>query len=584
MTCPSVKDKIFDNVVYTKPKPRSPSNVKKSIDVIGLDTESFQDGECYMVCTSLGDVFHSRHIPSFFFSRKYRNKVFVVYNLKYDSGSLLQHLPFKNLDKLRITGKTRHKNIEYEMIGYKKLRVRKVEKKRGGTNGVTIYDIAGFYNMSLDKASEKYLKDRKKEIDIEEITRDNVQEKWEELSKYCIHDAVLTKKLAELQIKSLEQMGLYTRSLISTAYISWQHFRKVCNPPNMNYFYNFHPKVLDYAMRAYNGGKFEVTEKGTGYFYSYDIVSAYPHSIANLPNLYMCKVIYDKAYNDESDFSFLNCKISIPYNVNNPTPEKKKTINIYPVGHLRKVITKIEYDYFIKNGCEIEILDAVHVVSRDKTMIFREEIERLMYYKKKYKKEGNDTMYNTTKVLLNSLYGKFVQLIWKDDKWLAGESWNPLYASYITAYCRTRITELQNKYNSVVAVHTDSIISKEKLSYPKTDILGSMSYETEGQGVLVGSGVYQIGDKVKLRGFDAKINLLEMLDVDSDVLKFNSKKFHSWREIIFRNHSPEEINKVEDVLKEMKINFDHKRLWLDDYTNFREVKERNVYSSPYIYV
>lgn len=577
------KDKLFSNVKYKCFKRNTSIKLSKSIDVIGLDTEAFQDGECYMICTSEGDVYKREEFPSCFFGRKYRNKNFVVWNLKYDSGALLQLLPFEILEQIRQENIGVFNGYEYELIGYKRLRIRKISASGRKNAGITIFDIMGFYNMSLQKASEIYLNNSKHDVEIAEINRDNLQENWNTLVKYCIQDCVLTKKLAELQINSFEKMGIYTRSLISTAYISYQHFREVCNPPNMYYFWNYHKKVLDYAMKSYSGGKFEVTEKGLDDYYCYDIVSAYPFEITKLPDLKNVKVEYSVRFSDEADFSFLDCEIDIPVSVNNPSSIKKKGLCVYPVGVIRKVITGIEYKYFVRNGCYVKIFDCVNVYCKEHNYLFADEIHRLMEYKAKYKEEKNDSMYNTTKVLLNSLYGKFVQLIWKNGCWNAGDSWNPLYASYITAGCRVRITDYQNKYNSVVAVHTDSLISKEKLKIPKTKKLGVMSYEYEGSGVIVGSGVYQIGDKTKLRGFDSKLKLIDLIDTNSSVINFDAVKFQSWKETIFRGHSPEEINAINHIQKTMSIDFDHKRTWIDDYKTFSEIRERKVYSAPYFY-
>ena len=583
ITCESESSKSIRNIIYkTFPKNQKPTE-KPSISVIGIDTEAFQDGHPYMLCTSLGDYFPPVEFPDCFFGRKYRNKIFVVWNLKYDSGALLRNLTFEELDQLRSTGKVEVNGYEYEAMAYKKLRIRKIQTKHRTKSGITIFDISSFYHMSLNNAAKLYLNDKKDDIDIGKITYENVDKHFLEIKKYCIQDCILTQKLAQLQIDSFEKMGIKTHSLISTAYISFQHFRKTCNPPTMHYFWNYHKKALDLAMRSYAGGKFEVTEKGTGNFYSYDIVSAYPAEIRNLYNLDHCKVRYSKEYIKEADYAFYDCDIKIPPEIHNTSPYKIQGVNIYPSGTIHKVITQPEYEYFKNTGCDIKIKDGVNIFTSDKSYVFRAEIDRLMRYKHKYKKENNLAMYNTTKVLLNSLYGKFVQLIWDGKKWKAGDSWNPFFASYITAKCRIKVTELQNKYKGIIAVHTDSVISKSKIDINLSSKIGGWELEKQGRGVIIGSGVYQIGKVVKIRGFPAKVDLLEILDTPKSHISFDSLKFHSWRDVIAKNQNIDRINRVEYLQRDLSVDFDKKRIWFDDYTKFNEILKRNVYSSPFIY-
>ncbi|MBA7641287.1 hypothetical protein ES703_48964 [subsurface metagenome] len=335
-------------------------------------------------------------------------------------------------------------------------------------------------------------------------------------------------------------------------------------------------------MRAYNGGKFEVTVKGTGYFFEYDIISAYPFEIANLVDIRDARIIDSKTYRKDAIYGFIECKIKIPFSVCSPVALKKGLVNIYPIGEYKKVITKEEYDYLIKYGCDITILKAFWLVKQSITYPYKYEIERLMKLKHEFKRTGQDMQYHTVKIFLNSFYGKFVQLIEKDGFYKAGSSWNPIYGSIITSNCRVKISELQQLNKSVIAVHTDSVISTKPLKYPKTGTLGSLIYETEGRGVILGSGIYQIGSKSKIRGFDTHSNLLKMLPDHGNKMDISKVRPYTWREIAHRNMEFDRINRFENMERFLRVNFDSKRIWLKDYKSFKEVRERNVESVPWI--
>jgi len=63
-----------------------------------------------------------------------------------------------------------------------------------------------------------------------------------------------------------------------------------------------------------------------------------------------------------------------------------------------------------------------------------------------------------------------------------------------------------------VGFHTDSIISEVKLPLQIDDKLGNWSLDYEGAGVVIKTGIYQIGDKIRRRGFKgAKIDWIKLL-------------------------------------------------------------------------
>jgi len=556
---------------------RKTTHKKESIQPIGIDTEAYITGECFMIATSLGDVFQPDTFPACVFGRLYRGKTFVAYNLKYDSGAFLQNIPAKRLNVLRSKDWCYYKGYHYEVIGNKCLTIRK------GKNAIHIYDMYNFYNMSLDNACRAFLHTGKTEIETKDFWPFYVNHFWDRLSNYCIHDAILVSKLAYILIKRFEKYGVYPKKLYSVAYISYQYFREKCPYVTVKRFWENKREVIQYALDSYNGGKFEVTEKGIDNYFEYDIVSAYPFEISNLANIEWCRVVYSKVYRRQAVYAFIKCKIRIPGGLPSPVVVKKGNVNTYPVGQFEKTITKTEYEYLINNGADIEIIDGYFLHLDNRQYPYRREINKLVKMKQQFKKDHKDFDYHTVKIFLNSLYGKFVQLIDKGDHHEASTCWNPIYGSIITANCRTRVSEMQQKISSIVAVHTDSVICTEKLPIEKTDKLGSIGFETSGNGVILGSGIYQIGEKIRFRGFPLKTSLMDIIQTGKKTLTLKNTHAYTWREVIFHNWNKDMINQFATVDKKVDINFDQKRLWIDDWRNFSEVQTRKVESIPLIF-
>lgn len=569
------RDKItIDKIIYRGTKITKSKKVNKSIEVIGLDTEAYDDGQCFLICTSYGDAFNIKDFPACLFTRKYRGKKFVTYNLKYDEGALLQFLPTENLKELQENLKTKWRHYGIKIIPRKCLSI------RAKNYTCHFYDMYNFYHGSLDYNASKYLNKSKLEIETKNFSVDYVHANYSHIVEYCIQDAILVKQLADLIIKRFESFNIYPSKLYSTAYISYQYFKKNCNYVTVRRFWHEDRKLLSFAMASYNGGKFEVTEKGTGYFYEYDINSAYPFEIGNLIDVTYSRIVWSKVYRRNACYAFIHVKMKIPVKIFSPVAIKFGAVNVYPVGEVTKVITKTEYEYLLTCNVDITIIDGVWLHIDYKTYPYKKEIEKLTDLKTKFKQSKSDLDYHTVKILLNSLYGKFCQLIKHKDHYTAGTCWNPIYASVITANVRVRISKMQNDFSDVIAVHTDSIISKKPLDIELKNTLGSFLPVTEGNGLIIGSGIYQIGDLVKFRGFNIPIDLFTLCDTKKKSISLKETRPYTWKEVMFHNWDRHQINRFTDIEKTVSCDFDSKRLWVKDYHRFEEVLHRNVKSLP----
>lgn len=562
------------NVIYHPPREYFGKLPTSSVDPIGIDSEAYEDGKLMMVTTSDGDVWGPDEWVERIMRFSARQRVYVAYNLRYDGGHFLRHLPEPNLEDLRVNGKTIYEDIKYHVIANKYISISKHK------HTITIYDLKQYYEGSLDKVAQKYLGKSKIEMETKSFSYEYVRLHWNEIAKYSVEDCVLVRDLARNLIAKLNEWGLHVTKLYSTAWISYQWFAAKSGHPSVGHFWHNDRRVLDYAMSSYSGGKFEVTKKGADYLYEYDLVSAYPYTISKLLDLHDCSISWGRKYQSESTYAFIRCKGIIPVSLPSPVAVKREGINTFPAGYIDKTITKIEYDYLTSYGADLSIDNAVWIYPNGERYKYKKQIEQLVELKGKYK--GNDEMaYHVTKILMNSLYGKFVQLIHMGkDKWRASSSWNPLYASIITAETRTRISDLQRQYPSIWGVHTDSIISDQPLPFKSSKELGALSYETEGPGILVGCGVYQIGDKVAIRGMPLSVSLREIAQRGGKTASFWTRQPLSWRQALLRNHEHMEINKFIEQSKRLRPDMDTKRIWLDDWKDWSEVLTRQVDSVP----
>lgn len=532
-------------------------NYTEKLDVIGIDSEAYDSGEPFLWGFSNGRHCHSRDFFNEIFRREYEGKTFVCYNQKYEEGAILYYLDVSALKKLNKTGRCEHEGYIISVIPRKEIRI------RHGHHSRRIYDIAPYYNSSLQRAAELYLGESKHDIETKKFTPEYVVEHYDEIIRYCVQDSRLTKRLADRFIDTLADMNLYPKKLISTGYISAQHFRKIYDS-SMRDFYEKYPECCRFAYESYSGGKFEVYKRGFGNFHEYDINSAYPHAIANLYDLRGSICYNSRNYHASADYGFLHCNLDIQSQYN-PVVYKTKNINIYPQGHYTAYIGKSTYEYLISRGNSVEILDAWWIETNHQKP-YEDEIMRL-YQLKNQCKHRDEMKYLLIKILMNSLYGKFLAITpiyreWDDrTHYYLGDLANFIYASVITESTRLQVCRICEDYpDDICAVHTDSIISSRPLPISLTAYIGGWDEKIHGDGVIIGSGVYQIGEKNALRGFHSKINLCELLkSTRGSMVNIEHTLVKSWKLNLFQH--TDDTNKFIDDVKILDLNFDKKRVW-----------------------
>lgn len=562
----------------------------------GLDTETYK-GYVKLICDNDGRysfVDEFQDIIEFLLNKKYRNAFNWFYNINFDFQSIVKHLP---LDELAYLYRNKNLNIDGLNLQYldKKFFAITDDKR----NCYYFYDLYNFLDTSLDKASKKFLGDEKlKIIDANRLNTDAGcwNKNSDDIIRYCIKDAQLTKRLADHFWNIVyENLHYYPKRPFSKGKLSEEYFLSKCYIPTIN---NIPAKVIEYAYESYYGGRFELLQKGFfEQIYCYDIKSAYPAQIAGLIDFSLGEWKKTKALNEDLEYGFFKCKVDSLEVFFSPFRKKIGALNIYPNGKFTQYLSKQEIDFINENyeHTEIKIIDGYEFIPKSFVYPFREEVKKLYSWKEKEK--DPDIKY-CVKIILNSLYGKTIQVSGDDNR--TGKLFNPLYASLITSGVRIKLLQTAlAEPDSIVSFSTDSITSTEKIEVPSSPGLGDFAFDFEGSGVFIMSDIYNLWNtkthdvKSRLRGFafrkekDYDDNIVLLKDIlknmhDSTEYKYvTSRPYHLGECLLhtkIKNVSM--INVFYDVEKTIDINGDNKRLWDNQFKSGQDAMKRNIQSIP----
>ena len=548
----------------------------------GLDTETYK-GYAKLICDNTGDykeIENFDDVVKFLARAKYRGKYNWFFNIAFDFEALVKHLDYGELLSLY---------HDKEIMYGDRIKIKYIPKKYfviqdKSNNNYYFYDMHNFLEGSLNTASQKFLND-KKDSDIIDSARLNIDwQYWidnrENIIKYCIKDAYLTKRLADYFWNIVyTKLNFYPKTPMSKGKLSEEYFLHTCKIPTIN---DISEKVLKYAYSSFYGGHFEILKRG--YFdkvYSYDIKSAYPSIIAELIDFNKGKWDKVDALHESAHSGFYLCKIESMEKNFSPFMQKiggSQGLNVYPNGKFKQYLTKEEIEFyrlrFPNNSIKIE--NGYEFYPKNEVKPFKEEIERLYHWKET--EQDKDIKY-CVKIILNSLYGKTIQVSGTGNQ--TGKLFNPIYAAKITAGARIKILDLaMQKPENVISFSTDSVCCNEKLNVPLNPKLGEFQLDFNGEGVFIMSDVYHLWDleqkkeKSKIRGF----SLVSAKDMEDDTtylkdilasMSGTEYKYMTIRpdhlgECIMHRKTKtikDNLNIFSEHEKTININGDNKRVW-----------------------
>jgi hypothetical protein len=576
----------------------------------GIDTETYQ-GYVKLICDDSGrhkDISSFQEIMDFLTHYRFRKSFNWFYNVRFDFESIIKYLDYSDLIKL----------YHDKQIQYNKYTITYLDKKffsiNDGNNYYYFYDLKNFLDVGLNKASKQFLHDEK--LDIVDNKQLNInQQYWkdnyENIVKYCIKDAELTKQLADHFWNIIyKNMEYYPKRPFSKGKISEEYFLDRCYIPTINTFmikhetdkiitYTCNP-IIEMAYNSYYGGRFELLKKG--YFdkvYSYDIKSAYPSIIAELIDFSKggwIKLQQGDKPNQQAYTGFYNCQVECNESFFSPFIQKIGILSIFPNGKFTQILTKQEYDFIeaefenvtltVRNGYEFYPKSLIYP--------FKSEIERL--YEWKEREQDPDIKY-CVKIFMNALYGKFIQKSGDNNR--TGKLFNPIYASLITSQTRIKLLKMGlQSPDSVIMFSTDSVHSTEPLKTPKEPKMGDFAQDFIGEGVYIMSDIYNLWNlntqkhKSKIRGFalamekdiqSDEVMLKDILiNMESDKYKYSIFRPYHLGECLLHKKARkiDDLNVFGEVEKSIDVNGDKKRHWFSDFKNGKECLKKQINSIP----
>ena len=232
----------------------------------------------------------------------------------------------------------------------------------------------------------------------------------DETIKYCVQDCkslylVLIKLFSE-NYKDCRTNGNEALTLPSLAF---KNFKTKFLSSDV-FIPNLIGEVYKFIKLGYRGGAVDVYKPYGKNIYRYDVNSLYPYIMASQAMPIGLPTSFEgneeniiNILNDKSKFSFIEVTVNCPDTVKAPlllTKIDNKTIA--PVGKWTGVYTSIEILRALELSYTFKYHRGVYFTSK---VIFKEYVD--FYYEMKKNSDKNSSAYALSKLMLNSLYGRF---------------------------------------------------------------------------------------------------------------------------------------------------------------------------------
>lgn len=413
-------------------------------------------------------------------SRDY-NYIIYVFNLAYELTQIFHDLPPSvrvedevNIEVRGTKWKVQIFNSKRQMIRFKRGDQRQIS--------VTVLDAKAFYNTSLDKAAKmlgfggKY---EDESLDRALFTREDLTNP--KFLKYAKRDAYITRKIGEFIARQHDDWNVPTT-------ISAPHFASVVFKTHFldDDVQSISGPIEQAGLFAYHGGKNGYYLDGPSEFGSvwfYDINSAYPEAMAELPNITHSEWRPVRRYRQGSHGVYKIAGFYKPCVYRGMQNHRGSWIM---GGYVEDVwVTSYELDEMLAHDeFDIEEVEGFVLVGK-KGGPLKAYVDH--FYD--LKKTTTGPQREWAKLLLNSLYGKFFQKQpingvgdydldsgeWivtnpqVDFDYMAGGLYNPPIAAMITGFVRAKIHRLEHKYDAIMT-STDGLFA---FNPPDKEDLGS---------------------------------------------------------------------------------------------------------------
>lgn len=434
--------------------------------------------------------------------------IYVSYFFDYDVTMMIRTLPEKIIRQLlnrhlRFTedeGQTYSKPVEWNGFQFDYLPHKEFKVRRFGQRHWTIInDVGQFFQGSFLSSLEKWdigTPDEREMIRKGKSMRADFEQFTDETRAYNALECVLLEQLMTNFRAVCEEVGYVPKKWQGPGYLASAMLTKHGVPRRDEIAILKNDTFYNLALSAYYGGRFETTAVGPirGPVYQYDINSAYPAALRELPCLShgSWRRVRERPNSGLwfGEIYFNHPAKGMLYHF----PVRTKNGNIFFPREAVGVYWSPEIEAAERAGSNVVFRGGWIYESHCDCRWF-DFIDG--YYQKRLAL-GKSTKGYVLKLAGNSIYGKIAQSI-------GYAPWaNPVWAGLITALCRSKLIDAYRQApDECYMLATDGIFMGTPLDLPVSNRLGEWEETIHPDGMfLVQPGVYFIGDSAKTRGVE----------------------------------------------------------------------------------
>lgn len=461
-----------------------------SFGVCDFETSPIKDGIQSFLCGGIYDYDYFRYYESIDeivnYFVKAEHKIFYFHNLSYDYRFLLHYL----LD-----------NFDIKIIP-RGSQILKIDVYRDNKLLFELRDSYAVFPLSLKKVSEsfcsKYVKSNIDIMNIEHIFKTDKQKVIKYLKLDCLS---LYESLSNfIDVMEINKPNI---TISCTALQKWKKFY-----PDHKDIRCFH-SYDDTFRLGYYGARTEVFNMKCNDGYYYDVNSLYPYVM--LVNDFPIGKI--RKLKNDMQYFFAYITVEIPECYIPPLPYRHNFKIYFPVGKWEGWYNSVDIKLCQSLGFKVKIHKGFGWENSDN--IFYDYIQKYYGIKKESQIRNQKALYEISKLMMNSLYGKFgekkdrenITTIDKFDNLKKIVKKNKVYTidkkyklfsvnegrkeDFTTTYISCFITSLARKHlfdilisivpdNKIYYCDTDSIITDKLL--PTSDNIGDLKLESEVYG------------------------------------------------------------------------------------------------------
>lgn len=430
--------------------------------------------------------------------------IYVGYFFEYDDCKILEDLPFSTLHRLvhreerkKKNGKgywpVRWREFELDYMPRKYLKVR-----RRGQSWVEINDVGPFFQSRFHTAIKEWdvgTEEERAQIKAGKDLRSEFSEIGDEyVTEYNALECKLLAQLMEKFRAACEEIGYVPKRWQGAGQLAEAMFEKHGIPQTVDLdVWTLYPELAEFARNSFYGGRFETSMVGftDAPCVQFDINSAYPDALRHVPCLVHGKwerVTGKRRVGDD--------ELSICFGRFKPKAKDRAMFYGFPV---RRDDGSIHfpangrgwYWSFESRAAKHQIFDCYDSWIYSATCQCRpfDFMGELYTSRKAWGKTGKGI---ALKVAMNAVYGKLAQSI-GDPKYS-----NPILASFITAWCRTKIADAIHSLpccesptapcgHDVFMIATDAIYTRDydTFTIDEGNGLGQWSKERHEDGLFI---------------------------------------------------------------------------------------------------